>query len=73
MTAAVTAHVGVTPAQVVTLSPGGLPRTSSGKLRRAETRRRYLAGDLTGPDLTGTGDHPATPAPPASLVDRSTR
>ncbi|SCF48812.1 fatty-acyl-CoA synthase [Micromonospora matsumotoense] len=80
VTVAVTAHVGVTPAQVVTLSPGGLPRTSSGKLRRAETRRRYLAGDLTGPDLPGTGDNPvtrgldttddrtATPAPPASLA-----
>ncbi|MEU7995021.1 AMP-binding protein [Micromonospora sp. NPDC049060] len=80
---AVNAHVGMTPAEVVTLSPGGLPRTSSGKLRRAETRRRYLAGDLTGTrDLTGAGENPDTrdltlagdlTAATASLADRSAR
>ena len=31
---------------VVVLAPGTLPRTSSGKLRRQETLRRYLAGTL---------------------------
>jgi len=31
------------------LAPGTLPRTSSGKLRRDETRRRHLAGSLTPP------------------------
>jgi fatty-acyl-CoA synthase len=45
---AVLDEVGLTPADVVTLPPGRLPRTSSGKLRRAETRRRYLAGEFDG-------------------------
>jgi fatty-acyl-CoA synthase len=31
----------------VTLRLGRLPKTSSGKLRRAETRRRYLSGELS--------------------------
>jgi acyl-CoA synthetase (AMP-forming)/AMP-acid ligase II len=37
------------------LSPGTLPRTSSGKLRRGETLRLYLAGELAtlGPVLAG--------------------
>lgn len=30
------------------LAPGALPRTSSGKLRRGETLRLYLAGELAG-------------------------
>jgi fatty-acyl-CoA synthase len=32
------------------LAPGALPRTSSGKLRRGETLRLYLAGELAGHD-----------------------
>jgi len=32
------------------LAPGTLPRTSSGKLRRGETLRLYLAGELAVPD-----------------------
>jgi fatty-acyl-CoA synthase len=44
---AVAQHTGMAPADVVTLRFGRLPKTSSGKLRRAETRRRYLAGELT--------------------------
>jgi fatty-acyl-CoA synthase len=39
--------LGVVPEEVVIVPPGTLPKTSSGKLRRAETRRRYLAGELT--------------------------
>ncbi len=35
--------------RVLVLAPGTLPRTSSGKLRRAETLRRHLEGTLTGP------------------------
>jgi hypothetical protein len=35
------------------LEPGTLPRTSSGKLRRGEARRLYLAGQLTPPRKTG--------------------
>lgn len=44
---AVAAETGMAPADVVTLRHGRLPKTSSGKLRRAETKRRYLAGELT--------------------------
>jgi fatty-acyl-CoA synthase len=44
---AVASQTGMAPADVVTLRFGRLPKTSSGKLRRAETRRRYLAGELT--------------------------
>jgi fatty-acyl-CoA synthase len=56
---AVAAQVGLAPAEVVALRFGRLPKTSSGKLRRAEIRRRYLAGELT--------EHRPT------LVDRSVR
>jgi fatty-acyl-CoA synthase len=47
VTAAVRAEVGLTPYAVLALPAGRLPKTSSGKLRRAETRRRYQAGELT--------------------------
>ena len=50
--AAVVAEVGLTPREVVVLAPGHLCRTSSGKPRRAETRRRYLAGELARPVTT---------------------
>lgn len=43
---AVVTEVGLTPSDVVVLPLGRLPKTSSGKLRRAETRRRYLSGAL---------------------------
>jgi fatty-acyl-CoA synthase len=42
-------RTGLEPAQVHVLAPGTLPRTSSGKIRRAETRRRFLAGQLARP------------------------
>ena len=35
--------------EVIVLSPGTLPRTSSGKLRRGETLRRHLGGTLAPP------------------------
>jgi len=35
--------------RVHVLEPGTLPRTSSGKLRRGETLRRHLAGELEPP------------------------
>lgn len=44
---AVNEETGMRPAEVVALLPGRIPRTSSGKLRRAEARRRYLCGELT--------------------------
>nr|MDT0659075.1 AMP-binding protein [Micromonospora sp. DSM 115978] len=46
---AVLDEVGLTPAEVAVLPPRRLPKTSSGKLRRAETRRRYESGELTDP------------------------
>jgi acyl-CoA synthetase (AMP-forming)/AMP-acid ligase II len=42
-------RTGLAPAAVHVLAPGTLPRTSSGKIRRAETRRRFLAGELHPP------------------------
>ena len=47
--AAVLAASGVRPHTVLLLAPGTLPRTSSGKLRRAEARRQWLAGELAPP------------------------
>ena len=40
---------GLEPHAVVLLAPGTLPRTSSGKIRRGETLRRWLAAELTPP------------------------
>ncbi|MBW2735689.1 MAG: fatty acyl-AMP ligase [Deltaproteobacteria bacterium] len=42
-------RLGLVPARVEVLEPGVLPRTSSGKLRRIEARRRLLAGELFAP------------------------
>jgi acyl-CoA synthetase (AMP-forming)/AMP-acid ligase II len=42
-------RTGIRPHEVVLLDPGTLPRTSSGKLRRAEAARRWLSGELTAP------------------------
>jgi hypothetical protein len=38
---------------VVVLSPGTLPRTSSGKIRRAEAFAQHRTGTLTAPDRPG--------------------
>jgi acyl-CoA synthetase (AMP-forming)/AMP-acid ligase II len=43
------ATTGIRPQRVVLLTPGTLPRTSSGKLRRAEALTRYRAGTLSPP------------------------
>jgi fatty-acyl-CoA synthase len=51
---AVVAGTGVRPHTVRVLEPGTLPRTSSGKLRRAESLRRYLANELTPPKKVKT-------------------
>jgi acyl-CoA synthetase (AMP-forming)/AMP-acid ligase II len=37
---------GITPHDVVLIKPGALPRTSSGKIRRGQARKDYLAGHL---------------------------
>jgi fatty-acyl-CoA synthase len=39
----------IRPAHVALLAPGTLPRTSSGKLRRCESRIQWLAGRLSAP------------------------
>ena len=46
---AVLARTGIAPGLVRVLAPGTLPRTSSGKLRRGEAVRRFLAGTLAPP------------------------
>jgi len=43
---AVLGATGLVADQIVVLASGALPRTSSGKLRRSETLRLYLAGEL---------------------------
>jgi fatty-acyl-CoA synthase len=43
-------RTGLAPARVHVLAAGTLPRTSSGKIRRAETRRAFLAGELAPPE-----------------------
>ena len=50
--------------EVELLPPGTLPRTSSGKLRRAEALRLWLAGGLTPPE-------PVTPLRLAKAMTRS--
>ncbi len=52
-TLAVRERTGVAPGEVRLLSPGTLPRTSSGKLRRREALRRQLAGTLSAPAPAG--------------------
>jgi acyl-CoA synthetase (AMP-forming)/AMP-acid ligase II len=46
---AVLERTGVRAHTVRVLAPGTLPRTSSGKMRRAEALRRFLSGDLVAP------------------------
>jgi acyl-CoA synthetase (AMP-forming)/AMP-acid ligase II/flavin-dependent dehydrogenase len=50
---AVRAACGLEPGLVVLLAPGTLPRTSSGKLRRAEALAQWRAGTLTPPRSMG--------------------
>jgi acyl carrier protein len=46
VTEVVTDVVGSPPDEVVLAGPGAVPKTSSGKIRRAATRERYEAGEL---------------------------
>ncbi|WP_089156173.1 AMP-binding protein [Micromonospora sp. NBS 11-29] len=50
---AVTAGFGVTLVDLVGVRPGTVPRTTSGKLRRAEVARRYADGDYAPPTAAG--------------------
>jgi acyl-CoA synthetase (AMP-forming)/AMP-acid ligase II len=61
---AVLGATGLSPDQVIVLKPGTLPRTSSGKLRRGETLRLHLAGELAPPE-------PVTPLRLAGAMARS--
>ena len=45
----ITATTGLAPVHALILAPGTLPRTSSGKIRRSEARKRFLAGTLVPP------------------------
>lgn len=47
VTEQMTRGLGIPPDGVELLPPGSIPKTSSGKLRREETRRLYLAGALS--------------------------
>jgi acyl-CoA synthetase (AMP-forming)/AMP-acid ligase II len=50
---AILERTGVRPGAVRLLAPGTLPRTSSGKMRRGEALRRFLAGSLAPPRRAG--------------------
>jgi len=50
LSARITEATGIRPAAVHLLEPGTLPRTSSGKLRRAEALRQFQSGELKPPD-----------------------
>ena len=51
---AILRSTGVDPDLVVPLEPGTLPRTSSGKIRRAETLHRWKTGALLAPEAVNT-------------------
>jgi acyl-CoA synthetase (AMP-forming)/AMP-acid ligase II len=46
----IAAATALVPGEIFILEPGTLPRTSSGKIRRAEARRRFETGELSPPD-----------------------
>ncbi|MEV6032879.1 amino acid adenylation domain-containing protein [Nonomuraea sp. NPDC052116] len=62
---AAVSHVhGLALAEVVFVRPGGIPRTSSGKIRRRECRDRYLRGVLPFASAPGhPGTAPQVPVP----------
>jgi acyl-CoA synthetase (AMP-forming)/AMP-acid ligase II len=71
--AAVLAGTGVRAHTVRVLEPGTLPRTSSGKLRRGEALRRYLAGELLPPKKVGAVGMAVEVAKSALAMARSER
>jgi acyl-CoA synthetase (AMP-forming)/AMP-acid ligase II len=62
--AAVVREHDLTPADLVLVRPGALPKTSSGKLMRAAARRRYLAGDFA--PWAASTPRQAVTSPPAA-------
>lgn len=61
--AAVAAHCGVQCHEVLLMKPDSLPKTTSGKLRRGECRKRWTDGSLRSSALTG--QRTPTPRAPA--------
>nr|AYM52266.1 CoA ligase AMP-generating protein [Stigmatella aurantiaca Sg a15] len=53
VSAAIVEVTGIRPHTVRLLKPGTLPRTSSGKLRRGDALRQFLAGELVPPKSVG--------------------
>ncbi|SEU24851.1 fatty acyl-AMP ligase [Stigmatella erecta] len=53
VSAAIVQGTGIRPHTVRLLTPGTLPRTSSGKLRRSDALRQFLAGELVAPKKAG--------------------
>ncbi len=53
--------------EVVLISPGGIPKTSSGKIQRRATREAYLAGQLqvVASDVAASGAESVIPTPRA--------
>ena len=59
---AVRAETGLVVDEVVLIKRGTLPKTSSGKVRRRETKRRLEAGEL---EMVGDSTLPSLPPPPS--------
>lgn len=60
---ALRARIGLAPADVVWLARGGIPLTTSGKLRRGELKRAYQAGEPLPGELSRLGAAPRESAP----------
>jgi len=56
--------------EAVLVPPGGVPRTSSGKVQRSLCRERYLSGELA---ALARGGRPAAAEAPAALVEEVAR
>ncbi|MDI1482403.1 fatty acyl-AMP ligase [Polyangium sp. y55x31] len=78
VTHAVRAELGVQLAEVVLIKRGTLPKTSSGKVRRRETKMRLENGQLElvgepGEDPNASFDSPAVPSPRTPARETETR
>ena len=59
------------PAEIVLVQPGSIPRTSSGKVRRAECKRRHLDGEFQVLAQTGRDAGPHAAAANPALIASS--
>lgn len=71
--AAVATSFGLATHEVVAVPRGTVPKTTSGKLRRAECRTRYLAGDYAGHRLDEDGPAAASGTSREAAVRRAVR